>query len=408
MHPVVKYFLFLLLFVSGIDAAPLTFDMAVARVMQGSPVLRASNWEIQENYGRFMQSTLYPNPYFSFSADGGGNNNPGVFNQGTEYEYTLSQLFELGGKRCYRMKISKYDYYASLAGFHRTRTQLMNQLLKAIVEVAATQELVKIAQEQQKIGEEILQVVRDKVEAGKVSLLELNKSTIALGRAQIAYYRAYTNLKVAKENLSTLWGCPCPDFDEVSFPFFEVGCPAPLEQCWTSLGNNPELIQAQYIYLSSCQNLNYEKAVTVPDVTITAGYESEPNGSDAGFVLGIGFPIPLFDQNQGNLFTARSQIRRIYNDYLQTQLLLQNKLNTSHQELVEAYQEVVKLKSTILRSAEESFEFASEGYKEGKFDYLNMLDSQRTLFDVQETYIDALLTFHQKCADIEYLTSQVN
>jgi len=408
MHQAVKYFLCLLLFVSGIDAAPLTFDMAAARLMQGSPILRASSWEIQENYGRFMQSSLYPNPYFSFSADGGGNNNPGVFNQGTEYEYTISQLFELGGKRCVRMKISKYDYYASLAGFHRTRTQLMNQLLKAIVEVAAAQELVKIAQEQQKIGEEILQVVKDKVEAGKVSLLELNKSTIALGRAQIAYYRAHTNLKVAKENLSTLWGCPCPDFDEVFFPFFEVACPAPLEQCWTSLGNNPELIQAQYIYLSSCQNLNYEKAVTVPDVTITAGYESEANGSDAGFVFGIGFPIPIFDQNQGNLYTARSQIRRIYNDYLQTQLLLQNKLNTSHQALIEAYQEVVKLKSTILRSAEESFEFASEGYKEGKFDYLNMLDSQRTLFDVQETYIDALLTFHQKCADIEYLTSQVN
>ena len=86
-------------------------------------------------------------------------------------------------------------------------------------------------------------------------------------------------------------------------------------------------------------------------------------------------------------------------------MALENKLAISHKELVRSYNEAEKIRSTVLKSAVQSFELAKEGYKEGKFEYLDMLDSQKTLFEVRERYIQALLNYHQSRADIEYLNT---
>lgn len=400
---------------SQLEAAPvpcmqsaLTFENAVSLSFSRSPQLRISGSEIQEKYGQRIQAGLFPNPIFAYSLDGLGGNTAFQNNEGMESSYTLSQLIELGGKRCLRSDVAKYEYFAAIAGYEITCVQLLNQLLKAFVEVAAAQELLRIAEEQKQISLQVLNAVAAKVEAGKASLIDQNKSKIAFAHSEITLTRARADLKNAKQNLSILWGCSCPNFDFVEYPFFEVQGPASFEGCCAKLKNNPELIQTQYIYLASRHNLNLEKSIRIPDVTVTVGYESEQCIRNGGLIVGVSLPLPVFDQNQGNIHTARSQITKVCDVYAQLQLLLQNRLAYAHRELFSAFQEVERFKSTVLKAAVESFEFAREGYQEGKFDYLDMLDSQRTLFEVQVSYIDALLNYHQKHADIEYLSTQVD
>ena len=44
------------------------------------------------------------------------------------------------------------------------------------------------------------------------------------------------------------------------------------------------------------------------------------------------------------------------------------------------------LRRTVLPAAEEAFGYAREGYREGKFSFLEVLDAQRTLFETRGLY----------------------
>ena len=64
------------------------------------------------------------------------------------------------------------------------------------------------------------------------------------------------------------------------------------------------------------------------------------------------------------------------------------------------------LKKDVLPAAQRVFDGLSEGYRQGKFRYLDVLDDQRTLFDAQAKYIEALANYHETSVEIERLIGQ--
>jgi cobalt-zinc-cadmium efflux system outer membrane protein len=64
------------------------------------------------------------------------------------------------------------------------------------------------------------------------------------------------------------------------------------------------------------------------------------------------------------------------------------------------------LRDDVLPEAQKAFDASLEGYREGKFGYLDLLDAQRTLFDARIEYIDAVADYYSAAADVEGLTGQ--
>ena len=236
-------------------------------------------------------------------------------------------------------------------------------------------------------------------------MIQQNKAEIALSTAQINLDKARAEFIKSKERLSILWGAMCPDFDRAYYPFYEIDIPTPLEKCLCDLRENPQLLQSQMDYAAAHHNLNLQNSQAIPDVTVSLGYKTLQDTGNKGMIIGASIPIPIFNQNQGNIQKARAQRAKAQDQYIDLELALENKLSISHTELMRAYKEAEKIRTTVLKSAVQSFELAKEGYKEGKFEYLDMLDSQKTLFEVKERYIQALLNYHQSRADIEYLNT---
>lgn len=76
-------------------------------------------------------------------------------------------------------------------------------------------------------------------------------------------------------------------------------------------------------------------------------------------------------------------------------------LEAAYDQWMTAYRESQSFKEIILSSAKLAFEAAQEEFNKGKNDYLELLDAQRTLFEVQEQYLDALVDYHQRKSDVE-------
>jgi len=56
-----------------------------------------------------------------------------------------------------------------------------------------------------------------------------------------------------------------------------------------------------------------------------------------------------------------------------------------------------------LPGAQSAFDAASQGFALGKFNFLDVLDAQRTLFQSKSHYLSALAESHRASVDIERL-----
>ena len=72
-------------------------------------------------------------------------------------------------------------------------------------------------------------------------------------------------------------------------------------------------------------------------------------------------------------------------------------------KLSSSFSEINILKNDVLPLARSAFDAAGQGYREGKFEYLVVLDAQRTFFEVRGRYIEALAGYHKARADVERL-----
>ena len=141
----------------------------------------------------------------------------------------------------------------------------------------------------------------------------------------------------------------------------------------------------------------------VPDVSVLAGLKRYEEDHDNTAVLGLAIPLPIFNRNQGTRQQATYRLAKARQLRLQALTQVSAALSESHGGLLAAYEQIAGLRDEILPAAESAFQGALTGYKQGKFGYLNVLDAQRTLFEVRKQYIEAQLDYHKAKADLEQL-----
>jgi cobalt-zinc-cadmium efflux system outer membrane protein len=153
-----------------------------------------------------------------------------------------------------------------------------------------------------------------------------------------------------------------------------------------------------------------EKARRIPDITVNAGitryHDDVSKGirvNDTAAMVGISIPLPLFDRNQGNLIAAQQRINRAIDEQAATDLQLRALLTQAYESLIAADAQIGKLRDEILPGARETFRMASRGYELGRFGFLELLDAQRTLFQNQTLYLQALANYQRLINEVERL-----
>ncbi|UCG58007.1 MAG: TolC family protein, partial [Phycisphaerales bacterium] len=139
---------------------------------------------------------------------------------------------------------------------------------------------------------------------------------------------------------------------------------------------------------------------------IKGGYQYLEEGDDSALIVGLSIPVPLFDRNQGGIQEAGHLLAKTEDERRAAKASVLAALSAAVERLSGAYVEANVLKEEILPAAQSAFDAASEGYREGKFDYLSVLDAQRMLFEAKGQYIESLAGYHKARADVERLVGQ--
>jgi cobalt-zinc-cadmium efflux system outer membrane protein len=380
----------------------LTLQQALALALEESPEIAASQREVNARDGRARQAAALPNPQLAGIAENFGGDD--ALTGGVQSTLQLEQLVELGGERASRrataaaaLELARWDLAAR-------RLDVAARVTREFGEVLAAQRHAELAEATVRLAEEVRATVAARVEAGKVSPIEETRAEVGLATEQIERDRAATELFSARSRLAATWGGSSARFERVVGEIDRVTEFPPIDAILDGLELNPQVARWDAEIAEREAILGTERARAIPDLTLSGGYREFDLGGNA-WVASASFPLPLFDWNRGAKTEATERIARAHEERRAALVRLRQSVEEAHASLLRAENEVRNLRDQVVPRAESVYDAISEGYRLGKFGYMEVLDARRTLAAVRAQLVHAQADLWRASAELERLTS---
>jgi cobalt-zinc-cadmium efflux system outer membrane protein len=381
-------------------AGPLTLQEALALATNSSPQLSVSMRERDAVEGVRTQAAVRPNPSVSTSIQDTRSENRQTFLQ-------LNQEIELGNKRQVRMDAADALYTKANLELELKKADIHADTVAAFYEVLVAQEKLNLTMSSVEIADAALNASAKRVLAGKSSPVEETKSKIAASSARVDLAQANAQFLNARKKLTALWS-NTSSFETVEGNVALVPEFSSIADLIAKLEQAPAIKLAKSEIESRSALTKIEQSKATPNITLSAGVvNNQELGGINQALLGLSMPIPIFDRNQGNLQEAVSREHKAQDELALLQNQLQTQIAIHYEQLLASSSMAKSYETEILPGAQSAFDAVTKGFQAGKFDFLDVLDAQRTLFQTKNQYIQSLLTGHQAVAEIERILGDV-
>jgi outer membrane protein, heavy metal efflux system len=167
------------------------------------------------------------------------------------------------------------------------------------------------------------------------------------------------------------------------------------------LAESPQLAGAQAGVARAQAALSRECAGRIPNVDLQAAVQYDNSTQDTFASVQVGIPVPFYNRNQGNIRKAQAELIAAQNEVQRVQLALRQRLAVAFERYTNARYQVEKYNRNILPNAEASLTLTKGGYQQGELSYLSLLTAQRTFFQTNITYLEALRELRASATTIE-------
>lgn len=384
----------------------ITLRDALALALRQSPDLAGFAWEIRARESSALQAGRAPNPTVDVLFEDLGasgrviDNSPVVGPQAT---IQLSQLIELGGKRSARRILAGFDRDLAAWDFEAARIDVLTRVTAAFVNVLVSQQSVALAERTRALVEQVEQTVRTRVDAGVVSPIEQTKAGVALAMTRIDEQRAQRSLAADRTALAVLWGHSSATFASADGDLRSVPVLPPFATLVQHVARNPDLARWATEIAQRDAARALESARGVPDLTVTAGYRRLTDVDSNALVLGASIPLPFVDRNKAGIQAASQRVAQAREGERAARARITTQLASAYRDLATAHDEVAALAGSVLPGSRSAFAAVEEGYRLGRFGYLDVLDAQRTLVSAETQHLRALADVQKAVAQVERL-----
>jgi cobalt-zinc-cadmium efflux system outer membrane protein len=381
----------------------LTMREALARALAASPRLTAAERDVGIATGKRIQAGALLNPELSYEQD--NSFGTGVFRGTKSAETTLqiSQVFEWFGKR--EARIAAGQAGIEVAAIQRTavRLEVLSETAIAFLNVLGTQRRIQILDEQIAAIDRLTPLLQRRVEAGASSPAETGRAEVASALVKADRERVRATLASTRRELAVLMGDMTPKFGSVSGRLDTAGKPASFQSVVAAIDANPQLVRWTAVYAQRNAELLLARLKPYPDVSIAAGWRHFNTTNDDAVRLTLSVPIPVFDQNQGNILSAQEALAKTKAEREASRNILIIMAGRAYDSLQGSLRELAVLRETAIPKSQQAAEAISEGYGQGRYTLLEVLDVQASLAQARLREQEALQNFHVAVATIEGL-----
>lgn len=384
-------------------AGTLTLSGAVTRALNYNASLKAAFVEIEARHGEEAQAAVKPNPELLATVENFGGTKDRAGFQSAEETLEISQLIELGDKRLARLTLAHQE--AAVAGwdYEAARTQVVTNAAQAFVMVLASQKRIEVLRKAVTVAEKTTSGVGARVDAGKVSPIELDRVKVGTARAVASVKAEQAKLEAAKLKLASLWGVNGNDFTLAQGRLASKTTVPTATRLKSFLDNNPSVARWSDEIGKRAAQLNLERSKAVPDIKVGAGVRRYDDTDASAFVASVSMPLQIFDRNTGNIQAAERRIVKAEYDASTARSDVASTLFEALGALSVAATQIRSLERDVIPAAERAFDATQIGYAEGKLDLLNVLDTQKSVFEARLDLVNAQAEYERAKVQIEAL-----
>jgi cobalt-zinc-cadmium efflux system outer membrane protein len=375
---------------SGDLSLPTALDLAFL----ANPDIAVARREIQATEGVILQAQTRRNPDIAASIED-------TKRETRTTTIQLNQPIELGGKRAARISASERGYDAAVIDLAGKQAEIRAAVVAAFYDVVTAQERFRLAQATSELAKRATDIAAKRVLAGKVSPVEETRARVAESGVRIELGQAGSELQTARRRLAAMWGSEMPRFDRAVDQFEVLPSLPAFNSLRQSLNQAPGLLRARMEVERRQALARVEQTRRVPDLTVSLGVKRDEQLGRSQAIVGVSVPLPFFDRNQGNVLEALRRTDKARDELLATEVRLTSELGQAYDRLNVSRQEAELLRLEILPGAQSAYDATTKGYELGKFNFLEVLDAQRTFFQARAQYLRALAETHRSAAEID-------
>jgi cobalt-zinc-cadmium efflux system outer membrane protein len=391
--------------VEAAERAPRSISLAQAlqRTLAANPRLSAAERDIGIATGLKVQAGALPNPDLSFEVDKALGS--GIFQgfRAAETNLQLSQLVELGGKREARVAAGEAGIGTAAWQRRATRLEVLSETAIAFITIVSLQRRGEIYDEQIASLDQLIPLLQKRVQEGASSPAETLRAQVAADLFRVDRERARTELATARRDLAILMGDPTPRFGEAVGRLSNIGQPPAFQSVLQAIEANPQLMRWTAVTAQRNAELILARLKPVPDVLLSAGWRHFQETNDNAVKLGVSIPLPVFDQNSGNIIAAEEALARTGAERAINKLVLISVAGRAYDALNGALAELKLLRASVIPNARNAAETIQSGYLQGRFTLLELLDIRGSVLQALLREQEALQNFHIAVATIEGL-----
>jgi cobalt-zinc-cadmium efflux system outer membrane protein len=334
-----------------------------------------------------------PNPSFSFEA----------LRDSPHEALLLEQPLELGFKRQRRIEVARQEgaltdvEIAALA--RQVRHSTREAFYRSMLARAESQRLARVGE----LAQRLEQIARERFEAGAIPQLEVIQAGLEVSRAQADLQVAEQREKISLSQLNALLNVPASTSWQLEERLEDVPPVVTLS----------ELVARAYRSSPELQRLGQEqkveesrrallKAERFPNLGVQVGTDlNAPPDFRSGPRGQLSLELPLFTRNQGQIAQSLASQQVLEAEAAATERTVAARVEAGYFDLQAQQMQVELYRDKLLPVAHQVEDMAEDSYRAGKTSILAVLQAQRSVQDVERSYLESLFALQSNYASLE-------
>lgn len=387
----------------------LSLDEAIGLFLRQNLDLLITKFGIEFSKGQEITARLFPNPVASIGTLSAFTQGRTLSNSGAVFGQ-IQQLFELAGKRGYRMESAGFGTQSAEAGFEDAVRQLSFTVKDAYYRIQLAQRRLALAEENRDRFSRILEINTIRFKKGYIAEVDLIRIRLQFIDFQSQVIQSIQEGETARADLRQLLRLSPPTQMELTTDLDYKRLDPDIGKLRTVAMEARSDVRAKRLQFSQREaDLKLAKAYRIPDLTIGAGYSVQgPKGPDnpGQVALNLGLPLPLFNRNQGGIMQAEVAVQTAEADLGKTLNQVENQVDIAYRNLIQSRRLVEAFLGGVLDDARSTLTIVERAYERGGATILDLLDAARTSRTIQQNYIEALFNYQRNVIQLESAVGQ--
>jgi outer membrane protein, heavy metal efflux system len=373
----------------------ITLEELQQMALQKNPTFGQSAANIQAAEGRKKQSGLYPNLTVGYQ----GEQIRGGSFHGGEQGVFVQQDIVLGGKLGLNRKIFDQELKQAETEAEEQKVRVVTNVRMSYIQALSAQRTLELRQNLSKLADDAVETSRQLANVGQADAPDLLESEVEAQQAQLAVTMAEQNRQRVWRALAAVVGNPRLPLMKIEGNLEDTPPINPDELVEKIVDESPAVRIAELGVKRAEAALARAKRETIPDLQLRGGLQQNgellPNGRSVGLqgFADVGVRIPISNRNQGNIAAAKADAERAKREVERVKLVLRERAASVVQTYTFSQAAVDRYKNQMIPRAQKAYEMYTKKYHDMAAAYPQVLISQRTLMQLEVSYITALENF---------------